>query len=167
LRKVLRVLSLVFASISLISLLQHVTDVGLVSVFLDLVTYYRNASQQLFSVFEIIFSINIPQAIKDLWLLSFIGAGAYIKTPGIENSRLLRNFEISQENKYWKPIFFLSMGSSFIGAGILLSAFMPLTYTDSMSEEPQFLMRGAAKNNFIVVIGACTFFALNAYAPSV
>lgn len=107
---VLRILSIVFASLSLISLFQHVSDVGFVSIFSDLITYYRNASQQLFSIFEFLFTINIPQAIKDLWLLSFIGAGAYIKTPNIENSRLLRNFEISQENKYWKPIFFLLMG---------------------------------------------------------
>ncbi|MBB1344313.1 hypothetical protein H5158_22250 [Pseudoalteromonas sp. SR45-6] len=100
-------------------------------------------------------------------MLSFIGAGAYIKTPNIENSRLLRNFEISQENKYWKPIFFLLMGGAFIGAGILLSIFNPLIYTDSMSEEPQVLMRGAARNGFIVIIGVCAFFVLNAYAPSV
>jgi hypothetical protein len=167
LSKVLRILSIVFASLSLISLLQHVTDVGLVSVFSDLITYYRNASQQLFSAFELLFSISIPQAIKDLWLLSFIGAGAYIKTPDIENSRLLRNFEISQNNKYWKPMLFLIMGSSFIGVGILFSVFNPSIYTDSMSEEPQVLIRGAARNSFIVAIGACAFFVLNAYAPSV
>jgi len=119
----LLILSIVFASLSLISLLQHITDVGLVSIFSDLVTYYRNASQQLFIIFELLFSINIPQEIKDLWLLSFIGAGAYIKTPDIQNNRLLRNFEISQENKYWKPIFFLLMGSSFIGVSILLTVF--------------------------------------------
>jgi hypothetical protein len=165
--KVLRILSIVFASLSLISLLQHVTDVGLVSIFSDLVTYYRDASQQFFIVFELLFSINLPQEIKDLWLLSFIGAGAYIKTPDIQNSRLLRNFEISQENKYWKPILFLLMGSSFIGIGILLTAFNPSIYTDSMSEESQVLMRNSAKNSFVVVIGACTFFVLNAYAPSV
>lgn len=142
-------------------------DVGFVSIFSDLIEYYRNASQQLFSIFEFLFTFNIPQALKDLWLLSFIGAGAYIKTPNIENSRLLRNFEISQENKYWKPIFFLLMGGAFIGAGILLSIFNPLIYTDSMSEEPQVLMRGAARNGFIVIIGVCAFFVLNAYAPSV
>lgn len=129
--KVLRILSIVFASLSLISLFQHVSDVGFVSIFSDLITYYRNASQQLFSVFEFLFTINIPQAIKDLWLLSFIGGGA------------------------------------FIGAGILLSIFNPFIYTDSMSEEPQVLMRGAARNCFIVIIGVCAFFVLNAYALSV
>lgn len=165
--KVLSILSIVFACLSLISLLQHAIDVGLISIFSELVAYYRSASQQLFSAFEYLFSINIPQTIKDLWLLSFIGAGAYLKTPNIENSHLLRNFKISQENKIWKPLLFILMGFSFIGVGILLSAFTPSTYTDSMSEEPQVLMRGAIKNSFIVVLGACAFFVLNAYAPSV
>jgi hypothetical protein len=147
--------------------LQQIIDVGLVSIFSDLITYYRSASQQIFGVFEFVFSIKLPQEIKDLWLISFIGAGAYIKTPDIENSRLLRNFELTQGNKYWKPIFFLLMGFSFVGVGILLSVLLPTTYTDSMSEEPQTLMRGAAKNSFVVVIGVCVFFLLNAYAPSV
>lgn len=102
--KVLRILSIVFASLSLISLFQHVFDVGFVSIFSDLIEYYRNASQQLFSIFEFLFTFNIPQALKDLWLLSFIGAGAYIKTPNIENSRLLRNFEISQEKQTLKKL---------------------------------------------------------------
>jgi hypothetical protein len=156
-----------FAFLSLISLLQHITNAGLISVFSDLLAYYRNASQQIFSVFEFLFSIDIPQTIKDLWLLSFIGAGAYIKTPDIENSRLLRNIEISQMNKFWKPLLFLLLGSSFIGVAILLSALNPSIYTVSMTEEPQVLMRGAAKNSFIVVLGACVFFLLNTYAPSV
>jgi hypothetical protein len=36
-----------------------------------------------------------------------------------------------------------------------------------MSEEPQDLMRGAARNVFIIIIAACAFFVLNAYAPSI
>jgi hypothetical protein len=41
LSKVLRILSIVFACLSLISLLQHATDVGLISIFSELVAYYR------------------------------------------------------------------------------------------------------------------------------
>ena len=164
---VIRILSIIFAFLSLISLIQSIIDIGLVSIFSDLIAYYRNASQQVFKIFEILFTINIPQTLKDLWLLSFIGSGAYIRTSNIENSRLLRNFELSSENKYWKLVLFLTMGISFIGVIIIFSIFNPLTYTDSMSEEPQDLMRGAAKYCFIVVIGTCVFFVLNAYAPSV
>ncbi|EGR0943148.1 hypothetical protein EGX57_18110 [Vibrio cholerae] len=152
--------------LSVISLIQHSFDVGLAEIFYDLIEYYRKATYLCFNFIGGLISIKMPPVLMDLWAISFIGAGAYVKTPKIEQNRLLRNRDVKKSPKYWKAILFLFMGVTFIGLAIILSAFRPQTYIDDMSDEPMDLLRGTLKNVFIVLAGALVFFAINAYAPS-
>lgn len=146
---------------------QHLFNFGVSGVFNDIISYYRHITYQLFYFIGQLISISFPPKLMDLWTISFIGAGAYVRTPNIEFNRLLRNSDIRCFPKYWKFLLFLTMGFSFIGLFLLLSALQPQTYIDQMHEEPQNLMRGMLKNMLIIILSAIVFFALNAYAPSI
>lgn len=163
----LRYISLLVSMLSVISLVQHFFNFGLSGVFNDIISYYRHITYQLFNLIGQLISISFPPKLMDLWTISFIGAGAYVKTPNIEFNRLLRNRDVRSFPKHWKIILFFLMGFSFTGFFLLLSAFSPSTYIDSMNEEPQDLIKGMLKNTLIILIGIIVFFALNAYAPSV
>ena len=153
--------------LSVISLIQHFFNVGIAEVFSDFLSYYRQLVYQFFGFFGQLFSIQFPEKMMDLWALSFVGAGAYVRTPNIEYNRLFRDRDIWLFPRYWKGLLFVFMGLSFIGLAILLAVFQPQTYVDELSIEPQNLMRGTIINALIVLSGVLVFFSLNAYAPSI
>jgi hypothetical protein len=166
LKKTIWLLSLLMSILSLSSLVQHLGNVGLAAVFSELISFYRLITYQIYGFIGDLILIKFPPMLMDAWTLSFIGAGAYVNTPNIEKSRLLRNFDLSNKPKYWKSLLFVFMGLSFSGLALLFSALSPQTYLDEMSAEPQDLTRGALKNTLYVLVGTLVFFALNAYAPS-
>ncbi|EID4334180.1 TPA: hypothetical protein GRI37_21195 [Vibrio parahaemolyticus] len=162
----LRYLSIVLSTISVISLLQHVGNVGVSSIFHDFISYYRYVAYEVFGLIGRLFSIDIPPTLMDVWTLSFIGAGAYVRTPNIEGSRLLRKYDTSKFPSYWKFIYFLLMGFTLVGLSIVFSALQPQIYVDDELGESYALSRRALKNVLVIVAGVVVFFVLNAYAPS-
>lgn len=159
-------MTLLLSILSVVSLIQHACAFGIAVVLSDFLSYYRLITYQIYNFIGGLISIEFPPMLMDAWTLSFIGAGAYINTPSIENSRLLRNIDVENKFKYWKSLLFVFMGISFSGLALLVAAFNPQTYVDDMSLEPQNLTRGALKNTLYALIGVVVFFLLNAYAPS-
>lgn len=162
-----RFLSILVSTLSVVSLFQRMFDVGIAVVFSDVIEYYRLVTYQTFGFIGLLLSIKFPPTLMDLWVISFIGAGAYIRTENIEGSRLLRNIDTNKFPKYWKFIMFLFMGLGLMGIGIILSAIQPQTFIDDMSDEHQDLIMGALKNIAWILLGLVVFFAINAYAPSI
>jgi len=156
-------LSILLCVLSVVSLIQHVGDVGLTSIFVEFISYYRQITYQVYGYIGQLFTIEFPPILMDAWTLSFVAAGAYVKTLNIEYSRLLRNFDTTNWPRYWKSLLFVFIGITFTGLAILLSSFHFQTYID----ETQDLTRGALKNIMIVATAVAVFFVLNAYAPSV
>lgn len=165
-KDILLYLSILISGLSVISLVQHVGNVGIAPVFHDFISYYRYIAYEVFGLVGRMFSIDIPSTLMDVWTLSFIGAGAYVRTPYIEKSRLLRKYDTSKFPSYWKFIYFLLMGFTFVGLSIVFSALQPQIYVDDEFGESYSLSRRALKNVLVTVAGVVVFFALNAYAPS-
>lgn len=102
----------------------------------------------------------------DFWTISFIGAGAFVRTPRIEQCRAFRNLPLDPNAIWWKVVVFLVFGFSGIGLVMVLSTVSPFTYVDGFYEETSDLARGAAKNVLLVCVGAVVFFAVNAFSLS-
>src|SRR5262249_16355701 len=86
-----RVLGIVVSTLSILSLLQALAKVGLIPVLETLINYYRTIVWSLLGLPVAMIGLRPPQALLDIWALSFIGAGAYVQTQGIEKSRALRS----------------------------------------------------------------------------
>ena len=162
----LRYLSIVLSVLSVSSLIQHVGNVGISPIFHDFISYYRHVAYEVFGLIGRLFSIDLPPTLMDVWTLSFIGAGAYVRTPNIEQSRLLRKHDTGKFPSYWKFIYFLLMGFTLVGLSIVFSVLQPQIYVDDEYGESYELSRRALKNVLVTVVGVVVFFALNAYAPS-
>jgi len=108
----------------------------------------------------------LPQPLIDMWMVSLIGAGSYVMTPGIEGCRAFRNLHLKHFPTSLKTGLFLAFGFSGIGILIVFSALDPLTYCDDMHNEPLDLMRGTGINILIVTGWVILFFIANAFAPS-
>ncbi len=98
--------------------------------------------------------------------LSFLGASAYCWTQGIEQCRALRGWNFNPQSLWWRVGLLLIFGFSGVGLDFVIGAVYPLTYMDGLHEEPQDLMKSAARKVFLICTGAIVFFILNAYAPS-
>jgi len=162
----LRVLGILLGTLSLVSLVQAMFNVGLVPVLEEFITFYRGLASNVFGLLTTLIWFTPPQSVVDFWTLSFLGASAYCRTQGIEQSRALRGLNLNPHSPWWRVGLLLIFGFSGAGLGFVLSAVYPLTYMDSLHEEPQDLMKGAAMNVFLICAGAIVFFLVNAYAPS-
>ncbi|HCK84128.1 MAG TPA: hypothetical protein DHW63_06315 [Hyphomonadaceae bacterium] len=87
LKRVIWFLGILAASSSLISLVQHIAHVGLSPLFAEIVAYYRDIIGPVFdALYWPIHAIadaigiewRIPQIVRDLHLLSFLGASVYM-----------------------------------------------------------------------------------------
>ena len=154
-----KILSIIVGALSLISLTVHYFDIGLNSLYYDIVEYYRNIAIKIYGFIP----VDIPMKIVDLLNLSAIGAFAYVRTPNIQYSRLMRMFDERTLFKYWKVVLFVFMWLTCIGILIVYSSILPVTYLD----ESQDLMRGAVKNMLLSIIILMLFFVLNAFSPSI
>jgi hypothetical protein len=161
----IRVLGILVGTLSVVSLAQRLFDVGLVAAFSDAIGFYRAISECFLGAPVRLLGLSPPQVLIDVWALSFIGAAAYARTPGIEKSRALGSLKLDPQSVPWKIVVLLAFGFSGVGIAVLMSAISPLTYVDSFHEEPKDLMKGAGKNLAWICVGVMLFFALNAYGP--
>jgi hypothetical protein len=161
-KETLRVLGVLVGILSLVSFTQAMFSVGLVPVLEEFISFYRGVASYIFRLIGFI----PPQSVLDFWTLSFLGASAYFKTQGIEHSRALRGLNLNPQSPWWRIGLLLILGFSGLGLLVVLSAVHPVTYIDGFHEEPQDLMKGAARNVFLICGGAILFFIFNAYGPS-
>tara|TARA_R110002072_G_scaffold103722_1_gene227561 strand:- start:2771 stop:3280 length:510 start_codon:yes stop_codon:yes gene_type:complete len=162
----LRTLGLITATISLVSLISSALQTDLSTVAALFLEYYRLVAHSIFQVPASFFGIVFPSFLLDLWMLSFVGAGAYAKTKNIEQSRMLSIYLTDPKPKGWRSLVFFIYGISFMGIPILFATINPFTYFDEIHESPLDLYKGAAANVLIVLVCAVIFFAMNALAPS-
>lgn len=161
----LTVLGVIFGTVSLVSFAQHMFNVGLVPVLEEFITFYRGMVAYVLWPLTTLIGFMPPQSIIDFWMLSFLGASAYFWTPHIEQCRALRGWNLNPRALWWRVGLLLIFGFSGAGLGFVYSAVYPLTYMDSLHEEPQDLMKGAAMKVLLICAGAILFFVLNAYMP--
>jgi len=159
----LRALGVILGTLSLISFAQELLNVGLVPVLEDFMTFYRAVASTVFGL--LLMGFKPPQYVVDFWTLSFLGASAYCRTQGIEKSRALRGLNLNPKSLWWRVGLWLIFGFSGAGFGFVLAAVYPLTYMDSLHGEPLDLMKGAARNVFLICAGAILFFIVNAFGP--
>ena len=163
----IRGLGIIIAAFSVISFCQAFFDVGLSVIAQEMIGYYRTVTYFFLDFPARLFGVHFPAPLMDIWTLSFVGAGAYVRTPNIETCRFFRRNPNLTAWKYWKFPFGFFMGISGWGLLVLLAAISPTTYADALHEEPLDLSKGAALNVLYVIAAAITFFILNAYGPSV
>lgn len=165
-RATIRVLSILVSTMSVISAVQSLLDIGLLPSLEAIVAFYRGLAASVFGLPAALFGFKLPQPIVDFWTVSFIGAGAYVRTPGIEQCRAFRTLQLAPQSIWWKVIVLLVFGFSGIGIAMVLNTISPFTYVDGFYEEPMDLGRGTAKNVLLVCAGAIAFFAANASSLS-
>jgi hypothetical protein len=165
-RATIRALSILVSARSVISAVQSLLDIGLIPSFEAIVTFYRGLAASVFGLPAALFGFRLPQPIVDFWTVSFIGAGAYVRTPGIEQCRAFRTLPLDPDSIWWKVIVFLVFGFSGLGIAMVFNSVSPFTYVDGFYEESMNLGRGTAKNVLLVCAGAIAFFAANAYSLS-
>lgn len=161
----LRVLGMLLAALSVVSFVQSVLDVGVLSALQPIVSYYRTIAHAVFGVPAALMGLALPQSLVDFWTVSFVGAGAYVRTEGIERCRAFRDLSLDPQAFGWKLAVFLVFGLSGLGIFVAVAAIWPLTYVDAFHEEPMDLMKGAIANVFLVCVAASLFFVLNAFFP--
>jgi len=160
-------LTKVLAVFSLVSFTQRLFDVGIFSMFETYLSYYRQVAYFFFGNIWHLFGITVPPKLIDLWVLSFLGAGAYVKTENIQHSRFLINFKLEKVSLALKLFLFSLFGFSGIGIGIAMASISPTTYVYADTEEQPAIMQGVAKNLLIIVSATIVFFVLNAFTPTV
>lgn len=165
-KETIQTLGIILGIISLVSFVQHVLDVGIFSIALEIIEYYRTVAYFFFDMPARLFGFHFPSVLMDMWTLSFIGATAYSRTPNIEKSKFFRRYPRLTRPKYWKSVLLVIGGVSGLGVFVLLAAISPITYVDEFHEEPLDLSKGAAANALYIFGGALLFFVLNAFAPS-
>lgn len=160
-----RVLGILVGALSLVSFVQNVLHIGLTSSLQPIVLYYRAIASAVFGIPAALVGLTLPQALVDFWAISFLGAGAYARTEGIERCRAFRDYNFAPHSNGWKLAVFIIFGFTGLGTFVVLAALWPLTYVDAFHEEPMDPMKNAIWNVFLVCAGAVVFFVLNAFAP--
>ena len=163
----MRVLGILLGIFSLVSFVQRLFDIGMMAIAREIINYYRTIAYFFIGLPARIFGFHFPDALMDLWTLSFMGATAYAKTPNIENARFFRRYPAVTKVRYWKAWLLMIFGLSGIGLAVLFGAISPITYIDEFHEEPLDLSKRAAINVLYIIGGAIAFFILNAFGPAV
>jgi hypothetical protein len=158
----IRVLGILIGTLSIVSLTVDVFSIGLRALLLDLVQYYRDLASLTFGLPAGLLGWSAPQPLVDVWSLSFLGATAYVSTPGIASCRALRGLGFEELPLRWRIGLLVSFGFCGLGIGFLVGVANPLTYVDDFQEEPLDLMKGTAVNLALMIAGAVIFFSLNA-----
>jgi len=158
--KVIRVLSLVVATMSAVSFTQKIFSIGLSSMANSYIGFYRQISHSLFGLPAELIGIKIPVALTDFWVLSFICAGAYVRSKNIEKSRAFRNYNFKRPSVKLRVLIFFIAGFSGLALVVPLSATSISTYVRDD------IMREALRNFVIVLIATVVFFIFNGFGPS-
>ena len=159
-KRSIKILSLLFATISAISFIQKVFDVGLIPIANDFISYYRRIAYIIFGLPAKLIGISLPIQLIDFWIISFICAGAYVLSKNIETARAFEIIDFGRSPIKWKILIFLVFGFTGIGLFIPLSILSINTYTENYV-----ITREAIKNLFIVLTAIAVFFVINAFAP--
>lgn len=162
--KILKTLTIIVSTLSAVSLISNLFEIGLSGVALKLIEYYQLAATQAFTLNGL---IELHPILIDFWSLSFIGATAYAKTPNIENARFLSFISQKRFNHKERLLIFVIFGFSMLGLTIIFFALNPSTYVDEVHKQPLDLFKGSSKNLAMITTALILFFILNAYAPSV
>jgi hypothetical protein len=145
---------------SVISLVQNILNVGLGTLASSYVGYYRKISHFVFGLPAEFFNIHLPTALIDFWTLSFICAGAYVRTRDLEKARAFRNYNLPSPSLKLRAAVFFVFGLTGMGLMIPLSALFIHTYTEND------ITRDALKHLSLIIATVLVFFAFNAFAPS-
>jgi len=98
----IKIFSLILATLSTISLIQQGVSIGILGITDLFLSFYRNLVSEFLGFPLSIFNINIHPSLIDLWCLSFIGAGAYVRVEGIEKARFFDARPNFTSVKHWK-----------------------------------------------------------------
>lgn len=159
--KALTVLTLVTASMSIISLIQKLLNVSLGAVAASYVSYYRKISYFFFGTPAELFHIQLPISLIDFWAISFICAGAYVRTENLERARAFRDYNFASSSIKLRLAIFFIWGFTGVGLFIPLSVLSVGTYTEND------ITRAALIHFGIISMISVFFYAVNAFAPSV
>lgn len=159
----LKTLSLILTTLSLISLISNLAEIGLTGVTSHVIKYYRIISYDIFSLKGL---IEINQTLVDLWTISFIGAAAYAKSPSINDSKLISSLNLKSFGKLHRAFVFVIFGLTMLGIIIIYNALNPFTYADELHEQPLDLYKESGRNLILIIFALLLIFAYNAYAPS-
>ncbi len=156
----IRVLTIIVATMGVISFTQKLFDVGLGSMANSYIGFYRQISQAIFGLPAELVGIKIPVILVDFWTLSFISAGAYVRSKNVEKARAFRNYNFAEPSiKLRASIFFIA---GFTGLGL----FVPFSALSIYTYVRDDIMREALKNTIIVLLATIAFFILNGFSPS-
>jgi hypothetical protein len=168
---VMMLLGALFAVPTIVSLIQHVLDVGLNWYFADFIEFYRRIITPAVDFVQapirwLIDALHIrwviPVWFKDLHALSFIGAG--IMTRGLTIAGTERGF---QGAPLLQLLVIAVMG--FIGLGLLVMMILPLVLTgalDNKDDEVDVRENSAIRRVALVTVGAVVAFYIgNAAVP--
>jgi len=154
------ILTSITASMSIVSLTQKLFNFGLAPLAANYVAYYRKISYFVFGIPAELLGIHLPTALIDFWTLSFICAGAYVKTENLEKARAFRRYRFESPSIKLRLAVFLLFGLTGIGLAIPLSVLSINTYNENDITRD-------ALGHFIVILSlSILFFAINAFAPS-
>lgn len=183
----MRVLAISSSMVSLVSMGQRLFDVGLLGLFGEIIEYYRIFSATIFGFFpKIVFNISIPQIVCDVWVLSFMGAGALLRSRQTEEVQ-----GHNSEGALVAIVYYVTVGASMGGAFyfFLSVLFIPITLlarglefviqlSDGDVVEPDSDVKIFSLFAFTTddvydrsaswivfsILAACLFFALNAFS---
>lgn len=161
-----RLLTALTGAMSVISLITHTYDVGLINTLGLVVDYYRSIADFVFGLIPKLFNWDPPQRLDDIWALSFVGVSAYLRVPNIEQSRAFRGRYDGPLPIHVKILMFVFFGFTGIGAIFLMTGFVIFTFFLDFYEEKLDLMQECQKNLFLIAGVTLIFFAINAFAPS-
>lgn len=145
---------------SVISLIQKLFDVGLFGIMESFIKYYRKISHFVFGLpFELL-NIQLPIQLIDFWTISFICAGAYVRTENLKGARAFRNYNFTPPSVKLRTAIFFIWGFTGIGLFTPLSVGSIYTYTEGD------ITRDALKHLGIILIVSAAFYTINGFAPS-
>lgn len=152
--------ALITASMSINSLIQKLFNVGLVGMAASYVSYYRKISYFIFGLPASLLNVHLPVALIDFWTLSFLCAGAYVRTKNLEGARAFRRYNFSSPSLKLRLAIFFLWGFTGFGLIIPFSVLSITTYTEND------ITRDALTHLGIVLVFSVLFYAINAFAPS-
>lgn len=124
-----RIIQVLLGSVTVVSIVARVLKVGLSGVVLETVLHFRQLAGYIFAgIPRLIFDLDIPPIVSDLWSLSFIGAGGLLWT------RLQLEGEAGKRagGNFGRAAFVIAIGLSMMGLIYFLLALVAAPYVASV-----------------------------------
>jgi len=181
----MRILGIVASTMSLISAVQRLLNVGLISFLNDFVAYYRKLTYPLVEALPGLFHLALPNWYKDQFILSFVIVAAFMRSANWNT--FIDKSGVKVDTRFQKLIFRTVQTSivvfyAFIFSIALLGIPMLLISTlfvvrnwfdptlfDRVNYDPWIEVELAEQNRFVisicvVIVATIVFFVLNAYS---